>query len=211
MYRLTMIGLTMLLLASCAHEAPKYPPDSQSMDLPKDPAAIVEIPRFPVQGRSFAIERSTGAGDLLKVVDQNGTLEMFQGSFPVTSITLGPCLSFSRMNDQHDFGRQGKPEYATAPPDCRVWDGRRWNENYKTQTSYYHNPCLYESDFVARIIPGKDGSKIVETTGNGQGVVLDSGNEFEFNHKVVYDDKLQFFRSFSVGYVGVVRVLNEVK
>ena len=114
------------------------------------------------------------------------------------------------MNEEHDFGRQGKPEFATAPPDCRVWEGRRWNNSFKTQTSYLRNPCYYEGSFVAHV-PPKDGGRVVETSGDVEGLVMDTGRPFTFRTHVLWDDRLKFFREFDVGYVGKIRILSEVK
>ena len=208
--RLKTYVLAVLVLAGCTAKEPVYPPDSQSMDIPADPNAVVELPRYPLLGRSFAIERSKGAGNLMKVADESGRLEIWADQQLVESITLGPCFSFSRMDEQHDFGRQGKPEFATAPPDCRVWEGRHWNNSFKTQTSYYRNPCYYEGSFVALVRP-KDGGRVVETSGRGQGVVMDSGRPFGFQTHVLWDDQLKFYREFDVGYVGKIRILSEVK
>ena len=45
----------------------------------------------------------------------------------------------------HDFARQGSPAYFTAPPDCRLWDGRTWDQTYRTLVMGWRNPCVYEA------------------------------------------------------------------
>ena len=107
--RLKTYVLAVLVLAGCTAKEPVYPPDSQSMDTPANPNAVVELPRYPLAGRSFAIERAGGAVGLMKVADESGRIEIWADQALVQSITLGPCFSFSRMDEQHDFGRQGKP------------------------------------------------------------------------------------------------------
>jgi hypothetical protein len=188
-------------------------PDSASMDVPPNPAAIVTIPEFPQAGRQFAIQRSGprgGPGNILKVANQNGRLEIWNGENMAFSFDLGRCFSFSRFDAQHNFGQSGNPMYATAPSDCRVWDGRRWNQTYRTQTSFYRNPCLYQPGYTAKVT-GSPGGRIVETSGEGQGIVWDTQQTFPVKSIVKYDEGLGFFRMFNAGYIGQVDVLNEIK
>ena len=146
----------------------------------------------------------------MRVSDAKGRLDIMAGERVITSITLGRCFSFSRMNETHDFGGQGSPEYATTPSDCRAWNGRRWTQTYKTQTPYYRNPCTYEPEFAASI-KTDNGSRTLQTVGVGHGTVLDTGQQFRINHTVTFDEALGFFRAIDVGYIGRIDVISEVK
>jgi hypothetical protein len=210
MIRSACAAILLALVVACAAPVPPSKPDWQAMDAPTDPAAIVTVPEFPQADRRFAIQRSRGGGTIMRVADAKGRLDILDGSHVVTSITLGRCFSFSRMNENHDFGRLGAPEYATTPADCRAWDGRRWTQTYKTQTPYYRNPCIYEPEFVASVKVA-NGTRTINTVGTGHGKVLDTGETFSLNPTVTFDEALGFFRSFDVGYIGRVEVLNEVK
>jgi hypothetical protein len=203
-------GVVLLALALACGRAWAEKPDWQSMDAPSDPAAIVTVPEFPEVNRAFAIQRSRGTGTVMRVADAKGRLEILDGDKVVTSFRLGRCLSFSRMNAQHDFGAQGSPQYATAPADCRVWNSRRWTQTYKTQTTYYRNPCVYEPEFVATV-EARNGTRLVHTLGTGRGQILDNGKTFSINTNVTFDESLGFFRMFDVGYIGRIDVLNEIK
>ena len=185
-------------------------PDSMDMNAPANPAAIVTVPEFPQANRRFAIQRTKGPGNVLRVADQKGRLEILNGGAVVTTIDLGRCFSFSRMNDQHDFGRQGSPQYATVPSDCRVWDGRQWSQTYRTQTTHYKNPCFYQPGFKAKVTQGA-GGRMIETIGRGAGIVWDTQQTFTVDATVKYDEALGFFRSFDVGYIGQIVVVNEIK
>jgi hypothetical protein len=199
--------------AALAQTADWTKPDWASTDAPASPAAIVAIPEFPQANRRFAIQRSgahSGPGNILRIANQTGRLEILNGDNLVLSINLGRCFSFARMDEQHDFARQGNPQYATAPTDCRVWDGRRWTQTYRTQTSTYRNPCYYQPGYTARVAAGSNG-RLVETTGAGPGIVWDNQRTFQVRTAVIYDEPLGFFRMFDVGYIGKVDILNEIK
>lgn len=188
-------------------------PDWVSPDPPPNPAAVVTIPDFPQVGRKFAIKRSgrgSGSGDTMRVADGNGRLDILDGKRVVQYINLARCFSFSRMNDNHDWGKQGKPQWATSPSDCKVWDGRRWSQTYKTQVPQLRNPCYYQPAFEAHV-SGAPGNFVVEVRGNGPALFTDRNEPFQVRTYVKWEETLGFFRTVDVGYVGRIDVLNEIK
>lgn len=62
----------------------------------------------------------------------------------------------------------------------------------------------------ARVNPGT-GGRIIETTGAGQGIGWDTQRPFAVKMSVAYGEGIGFFRSFDIGYIGQVDVLNEIR
>lgn len=218
-----LIGLSAVLGACVA--AKEYLEDWQSMELPSEESQVITVPAFPEAGRTFKIHRTfttkrskwakrrtppEGYDELLKVADSEGTLEFWRDGKLIHAIQLGPCLSFAKMDRNHDFAKQGSPAYFTAPSDCRVWDGREWHQTYRTLVVGWHNPCVYEAKRRAYFMGDGDGLR-VRTSTDIEMTVEKNWRTNSWSSVVEYDPELQFFRMFNVGYVGRVEVLEEVK
>jgi len=217
--------ISVLLVATTGACAPtkEYMKDWQSMDAPEDQSKIVTTPKFPQAGRSFEVRRtfpthrewqtslktpSNGYMELIKVADNNGTLEFWRDGNRIHTIKLGECFSFAELDKNHDFANWGSPAYLTVAPDCRVWDGRKWNQTYRTRVNY-KAPCVYESKPEAVMF--KDGDSWLVRTRTHATVTMERDGSIHSNyHTVEYDPKLKFFKSFKNGYVGKVEVLREV-
>ncbi|MBI4182823.1 MAG: hypothetical protein HY521_02350 [Proteobacteria bacterium] len=195
-----------MLVAACSAMQPL--PDAASMDSPSAPDKIVVIPEFPTPGKRYVVERD-GEQEVWLVKDNQGTLEFLDQSSQQLkfSIKLGPCFSFEVMRrpggvGTHDFGAMGKPAYHTAPPDCRVWDGRTWTQTYAVQMPRLSQPCYYGAQRKAKI-EGPPGDRLVTSDSwvvvTGPGV---RGGSEQSAHRIVYSEKLQFFKELSPGYIG---------
>ncbi len=214
----------MVLLCSVS-VANSYIENKQSEDAPADPSQIITLPKFPAEGRKFEIRRTyrttrssrmhratppEGAIETLIVKDGQGKLEFQQDGRYIHTIYLGECFSFAKMDDNHDYKAQGSPSYVTAPPDCKVWNDRSWQQTYKSFVEGWHNPCVYEARRSAKVY--RDGDRQVIHSGENVHLTIEkNGKTYDTSHAVVYDTKLQFFSMFNVGYVGKVEVLREIK
>ncbi len=211
---MTFLGAAFFATSQASAQALDYTkPDWVSPEPPPNPAAVVTIPEFPQANRKFSIKRSgrgSGAGDVLRVADGSGRLDILDGGKLVQYVSLSRCFGFARMDDNHDWAKNGKPQFATAPPDCKVWDGRKWAQTYKTQMRRLNNPCYYQPEFTAKV-SGAAGNRIVEVSGNGPGLVYDTKESFQVRTFVRWEEGLGFFRLFNVGYVGQIEVVNEIK
>jgi len=205
-----------LLVAGCAALQPV--PDQASQDSPADPNGIVVVPRYPAQGKRYLIDRD-GQQEIWRVKDDRGTIEFIDPSTQQVkfSITLGPCLSFAvlqRPTDQstHDFAAMGKPAYHTAPPDCKVWNGRTWSQTYAVQMPRLAQPCYYGARRSATV-EGLPGRRLVTSRSSvditGPGV---PGGYVQATYLIVYSEELSFFRELAPGYIGRrARVLRELE
>jgi len=165
----------LMLGAGCAAMQPL--PDQASMDAPQDPAQIIVLPEWPTPGKRYLVERD-GQQEIWLVKDSNGTIEFIDPSTQQRKfwIKLGRCLSFSYLQgpraSPHDFGAVGQPAYHTAPPDCKVWDGRTWTQTYAVQMPRLSQPCYYGARRKAKV-EGTPGQRLVtsdssvEITGPG--------------------------------------------
>lgn len=217
--------ISALLLATIGACAPskEYMKDWQSMDAPQDQSKIFSTPKFPEAGRTFEVRRTfptprkwqqsletpwDGYEELLKVVDNKGTLEFWRDGNRIHTIKLGECFSFAELDQNHDFANWGPPAYLTVAPDCRVWDGRKWNMTYRTRVRW-KAPCVYEAKPEAIVF--KDGDSWLVRTRTSIVVTMErDGSVYSSSSIVEYDPKLKFFKSFDNGYVGSVRVLREI-
>lgn len=201
-----------------------YLEDWQSTDGPNDPSKIVTIPRYPEQGRKFEIRRiyltenldrkklqtpREGYIETLKVSNGNGILEFWRDNKLIHTITLGECFSFAKMDEHHNFARQGSPAYFTAPPDCTVWDGREWHQTYKSLVGGWEKPCVYEAKRQAKILAAGNGKNFISIS-NLHLTMEKNGKTYNWSNYVEFDGDLQFFAMFDVGYLGRVEVLREI-
>ena len=214
-----------LALSACQTGAPKeYLTDWQAQDAPGEPSEIITLPQFPKAGRAFEVRRTytttrssranrrtppEGYRELLKVADSEGTLEFWRDGRRVHTIKLGQCFSFAKMDKNHDFGKRGSPAYFTAPADCRVWEGRAWDQTYRTLVVGWHAPCVYEARRQATII--KDGNRSLVRAATDITMTQEKDRVTKsWSNVAEYDPDAKFFRMFDVGYVGKVEVLSEV-
>ena len=203
----------------------KYLDDWQSMEMPEDPADIITVPRFPEEGRQFEIRRtyltkrssrarrrtpSGGYVEILKVVDSRGGLQFWRKGEWIHSIRLGECLSFANLDNSHDFAARGSPAFFTAPPDCKVWEGREWHQTYRTLVPGWPKPCVYEAKRRANVYRTENGRRFKASTEIDMTMEKD-GTMHSWSNVVVYDENLGFFSEFDVGYVGRVEVLREIE
>ena len=205
--------------------AKNYLQDWQSADAPQDKSEIVTIPEFPRKGRHFEVLRTynnpyhkyqmkrktppEGQKEILKVDNDKGALQFWRKGKFVFSIKLGPCFSFAKMDKHHDFAARGSPAYLTAPPDCRIWNGREWHETYRTLVVGWSNPCVYETKSKALVQKTENG-RILTSFADIHMTMENDGKTYDYSNFVVFDEKLKFFKEISVGYIGRVVVLREV-
>lgn len=197
--------------AGCAAMQPL--PDQASMDAPQDAKDTIILPEYPAPGKKYLVERD-GSQEIWVVKDGQGSIDFLDPSSQRVklSIKLGPCFSFAQLPN-HDFGAMGKPAYHTAPPDCRVWDGRTWTQTYHVQVPRLSNPCAYAANRRTRVT-GSTGERLVTTTTNvditGPGV---RGGYTARTHSVVFSEEMGFFRELAPGYIGskaiVIRELKD--
>ena len=206
----------LMLGAGCAAMQPL--PDQASMDAPQDPAQIIVLPEWPTPGKRYLVERD-GQQEIWLVKDSNGTIEFIDPSTQQRKfwIKLGRCLSFSYLQgpraSPHDFGAVGQPAYHTAPPDCKVWDGRTWTQTYAVQMPRLSQPCYYGARRKAKV-EGTPGQRLVTSDSSveitGPGV---PGGYYPTRYRIVYSEDLRFFKELSPGYIGskaiIVRELKE--
>lgn len=224
MMRFAWLGMicTGLALTACAPK--EYMKDWQAEDAPANPAEIVTLPTYPKAGRTFKIHRTfpttnsyranrktppEGYAETLKVADDEGALEFWRDGRLIHTIKLGPCYSFAKLDENHDFAKRGSPAYFTAPPDCRLWDGRDWLQTYRTLVVGWTAPCVYEATRWATFV-NDGGRRIVRSH---TGIVMTMEKDYSthtWSKDVDYDPETKFFRVFDVGYVGKVEVLEEI-
>ncbi len=217
------VGLSFLLLGclmlvvGCAAMQPL--PDQASMDAPQDPAQIIVLPEWPTPGKRYLVKRD-GSQEIWLVKDNQGTIEFVDPSSQQVkfSIKLGPCFSFAILKRPggrsiHDFEAMGKPAYHTAPPDCKVWDGRTWTQTYAVQMPTLPQPCYYGARRKAKV-EGPPGDRLVTSSSSVQvtGPGVRGGVAWD-EYRIVYSEKLGFFKELSPGYIGrkavIVRELKE--
>lgn len=209
----TIILLLAGLLVSSGCAMPTNLPDEASMNAPPDTKEILILPGYPKAGRRFLVERD-GAQETWFVKDSAGTIEFIDpGSQRVKfSIRLGPCFSFSILRrpggrSTHDFGAMGKPAYHTVPSDCQVWNGRVWTQTYAVQMPTLPQPCYYGARRKAKV-EGPPGDRLVTSDSSveitGPGV---RGGIAWSEYRIVYSEKLQFFKELSPGYIGTKAVI----
>ena len=214
---------TIFLFSACAPKV--YLKDWQAMDAPAEKSQIVTLPAFPKEGRQFEIRRTymttsssrwnrrtpqEGYLETLKVADNNGTLEFWRQGKLIHTIRLGKCFSFAMTDENHDFGARGAPAYFTAPPDCKVWEGRKWHQSYRTVTTTRTLPCVYEAKRSAAV-KGSGGARLIRSGTQIHMTEERDGSTKDWSNWVEYDESLGFFKMFNVGYVGKVEVLREIK
>ncbi|MCH8839514.1 MAG: hypothetical protein IH831_02320 [Planctomycetes bacterium] len=212
-----------LLFSACAPK--EYLKDWQAIDAPAETANIVTLPAFPEGGRQFEIRRtymttrpsrwnrrtpSEGYLETLKVADNHGTLEFWREGKLIHTIRLGKCFSFAMMDENHDFAARGAPAYFTAPPDCKVWNGRKWHQSYRTLTTTRTLPCVYEAKRSATVT-GSGGARLVRSGTRIHMTEERDGSTKDWSNWVEYDVSQRFFKKFNVGYVGKVEILREIK
>jgi hypothetical protein len=195
----------LLLLPGCAPLQPL--PDQASMDAPKESAQIVVLPEWPTQGKRYLVERD-GQQEIWLVKDDKGTIEFLDQATQQAKlwIRLGRCLSFSYLqgprSSPHDFGAVGQPAFHTAPPDCKVWDGRTWTQTYAVQMPRLAQPCYYGARRKAKV-EGTRGRRLVTSDSSveitGPGV---PGGYYATQYRIVYSEELQFFKELAPGYIG---------
>ena len=219
-----LIGSVFIVILAGSVTAKEYLKDWQSMDAPKDAAKVITIPQYPEAGRIFEIRRTFltkrsdrrnrrtppgGYKETLKVADDKGTLEFWREGRRIHRIELGPCFSFAKMDRNHAFGRRGSPAYFTAPPDCKVWDGRLWNQTYRTLVVGWSNPCVYEAKRSATVFEIEDARRF-RTSSTIHMTMDKNGKTYDWSNVVEYDENTRFFSMFNVGYVGRVEILREI-
>lgn len=219
------ILLVSALALAVGASAPKaYLKDWQAVDAPADASQIITLAAFPEAGRQFEVRRTyrtnrsdrrnrrtprKGYVETLKVADEKGKLEFWRDGKLIHTIRLGPCFSFAMMDRDHDFAGQGSPAYFTVPPDCKVWDGRKWNQTYRTLVVGWYNQCVYEAERYAKVT-GDSGARVVRSSSSIHMTMEKDGTTYDWRTVVEYDEKLSFFKMFDVGYVGKVEILREI-
>ncbi len=188
--------------------AKEYAKDSQDMNAPAA-SKIITLPAFPEKGRQFEIRRS-GWLETLKVTDNNGTLQFWYEGNVTHTIRLGKCFSFAMMDQNHDFAARGAPAYFTAPPDCKVWNGRKWHQTYRTLTTTRFSPCVYEAKLSATVT-GSGNAQLIKSRTQIHMTEERDGSTKDWSVWVEYDVSLGFFKKFSVGYIGKVEIVREIK
>lgn len=214
----------LVLLIGAGLNAKEYLADWQSADRPEDPSKIVTIPEFPEEGRKFEVRRTylnkrpdraqrrtppDGYIEILQVTNGGKTLKFLRDGKWIFSIKLGRCFSFAEMDRNHKFENQGSASLSTAPPDCTIWDGRKWNQTYRTLVGGWHNPCVYEAQRVTHtFIVGE--SLRFRSTGEVHMTMEKNGKTYDWENFVVFDTDSNFFSDFNVGYIGRVEILREI-
>lgn len=216
---------TILLLVTACVTSKEYLKDWQSADAPNDVSDIIVLPEYPEAGRTFEIRRTyetnrrdrakrktppEGYLEILKVVDEKGTLEFWRDGNFIHRVQLGKCFSFAKMDKHHNFAAGGAPAFSTAPPDCRVWPGRQWHQTYSSLVVGWNRPCVYEAKRVVDISTDTGGGRIVSSTSLIHMTMEKDGQTFDWKNLVRYDENLRFFKNFDIGYVGSVVVLREI-
>lgn len=211
------------LFSACAPK--EYVKDSQAIDAPAEKTQMVTLPAFPEKGRQFEIRRTylttsssrgnrrtppEGHLETLKVADKNGTLQFWRQGNLIHTIRLGKCFSFAMMDENHDFAARGAPAYFTAPPDCKVWSGRKWHQTYRTVTTTRTLPCVYEAKRSAAVT-GSGNARLIRSGTQIHMTEERDGSTKDWSNWVEYDVSQRFFKKFNVGYVGKVEILREIK
>lgn len=212
-----ILFLTGLMAFSGCAMSPTLP-DEAAMNAPPNPRDVLILPKYPAQGRKFLVQRDREE-EIWLVKDTEGTIEFLdlKSREVKFSIKLGPCFSFSVLqgpgSSTHNFGAMGKPAYHTVPEDCKVWDGRTWTQTYAVQMPRLPQPCYYGARRRAKV-EGPPGDRLVTSDSSveitGPGV---RGGIARTDYRLVYSEKLNFFKELSPGYIGrktvVIRELKE--
>ena len=112
---------------------------------------------------------------------------------------LGKCFSFAMMDQHHDVAARGSPAYFTAPPDCKVWNGRKWHQTYRTLTTKRFSPCVYEAKLSATVT-GSGNAQLIKSRTQIHMTEERDGSTTDWSAWVEYDVSLGFELSLNLVY-----------